>query len=62
MEILHNAVLPHCVIGFFQVEKDSHNVLLFKEGILFEGLHESHMLEGAAALSKATLDVSQVVS
>ena len=56
MEILHNAVLPRCVIGFFKVEKDSHNVLLFKEGIPYEGLHANQMVEGAAASSEATLD------
>ena len=39
IEIFHNAVLPHCVIGFFEVDKDSYNVLLFKEGILYERLH-----------------------
>ena len=62
MEILHNVMLPRCVIGFFKVEKDSHNVHFFKEGIPYEGLHANEMVEGAAALSEATLEVRQVVS
>ena len=52
MEILHNAVLPSCVIGFFKVEKDSP----------YEGLHANQMVKGAAASSEATLEVRQVVS
>ena len=62
MEILHNAILPCCVIGFFKVEKDSNNVLLFKEGIPYEGLHANQMVKGATASSEATLEVGQVVS
>ena len=62
MEILHNAVLPCLVIGFFEVKEDSHNMLLFKEGIPYEGLPVNQMVEGAAASSKATLEVRQVVS
>ena len=54
MEILHNAMLSCCVIRFFKVEKDSHNVLLFREGIPSEGLHVNQMVEGAVASSEAT--------
>ena len=41
MEIFHNPMLPCCVIGFFEVKKDSPKVLLFEEGIPYEGLHEN---------------------
>ena len=62
MEILHNAMLPCCVIGFVKVKKDSHTVLLFKKGIPYEGLHANQMVEGVATSSEATLEVRQVVS
>ena len=52
----------YVVIGFFEVEKDSDDVLLFKEGIPYEGLHAIQMVEGAEALSEATLEVGQVMS
>ena len=54
MEILHNAMLPCCVISFFNVEKDSHNMLLFKESVFYEGLRANQMVKGSAASSKAT--------
>ena len=50
-------MLPCCVIGFFKVEKGSHNMLLFKEGIPHESLHVNQLVEGAVALSEATLEV-----
>ena len=62
MEIFHNAVLPWCVIGFFEVKKDSHNVVLFKEGIPYEGLHVNQIVEGAVASFEATLEIEWVMS
>ena len=58
MDILHNAMLLGCVMGFFKVKKD---VLLFKEGIPNESIHANQMVDGAVASSEATLEVGEVL-
>ena len=46
----------------FEVEKGNYNVLLLRDGILYEGLHANQIVVGVAISSEATLEVEQAVS
>ena len=56
-----DAILPGCVVRFFEIEKDCDDMLSFNEGIADIRFKSDQMILGASSVSDATMIISDEV-